>query len=333
MVAIGKRNKLEVVKLVDFGVYLDGDQYDDILLPKRYVPKDTELGDVLDVFIYLDSEDKLIATTLTPKVMLNELARLKVVSVTSAGAFLDWGLPKDLFVPFSEQQQTMEEGRSYMVYVFMDEETERLAGSSKLNRYIGKGAHSLQRGDKVELVVTQRTDLGYVVAIDKDNGLMLQSMIISQSGKPLERFQYVDISFSPQLDSIQISEQWHASQATEACRVPSQLADDSLSKWQPTWLPSGFVLSSYKANRSTGKETWVYTDGLATFSIFIDSSEVSKNFPPVQATLGTTVAVLNKVNLNNTQYAITVVGEIPTLTAQQIVADISPRIRALPDSQ
>jgi sigma-E factor negative regulatory protein RseB len=98
-------------------------------------------------------------------------------------------------------------------------------------------------------------------------------------------------------------------------------------------LPSGFVLSSYKANRSTGKETWVYTDGLATFSIFIDSSEVSKNFPPVQATLGTTVAVLNKVNLNNTQYAITVVGEIPTLTAQQIVADISPRIRALPDSQ
>ena len=166
MVAIGKRNKLEVVKLVDFGVYLDGDQYDDILLPKRYVPKDTELGDVLDVFIYLDSEDKLIATTLTPKVMLNELARLKVVSVTSAGAFLDWGLPKDLFVPFSEQQQTMEEGRSYMVYVFMDEETERLAGSSKLNRYIGKGAHSLQRGDKVELVVTQRTDLGYVAAID-----------------------------------------------------------------------------------------------------------------------------------------------------------------------
>jgi len=166
MVAIGKRNKLEVVKLVDFGVYLDGDQYDDILLPKRYVPKDTELGDVLDVFIYLDSEDKLIATTLTPKVMLNELARLKVVSVTSAGAFLDWGLPKDLFVPFSEQQQTMEEGRSYMVYVFMDEETERLAGSSKLNRYIGKGTHSLQRGDKVELVVTQRTDLGYVAAID-----------------------------------------------------------------------------------------------------------------------------------------------------------------------
>jgi len=185
----------------------------------------------------------------------------------------------------------------------------------------------------VEILPKDKLRYGYVVAIDKDNGLMLQSMIISQSGKPLERFQYVDISFSPQLDGIQISEQWHASQATEACRVPSQLADDSLSKWQPTWLPSGFVLSSYKANRSTGKETWVYTDGLATFSIFIDSSEVSKNFPPVQATLGTTVAVLNKVNLNNTQYAITVVGEIPTLTAQQIVADISPRIRALPDSQ
>ncbi len=185
----------------------------------------------------------------------------------------------------------------------------------------------------VEILPKDKLRYGYVVAIDKDNGLMLQSMIISQSGKPLERFQYVDISFSPQLDSIQISEQWHAAQATEACRVSSQLADDSLSKWQPTWLPSGFVLSSYKANQSTGKETWVYTDGLATFSIFIDSSEMSQNFPPVQATLGTTVAVLNKVSLNNTHYAITVVGEIPTLTAQQIVADISPRITAMPDPQ
>ena len=185
----------------------------------------------------------------------------------------------------------------------------------------------------VEILPKDKLRYGYVVAIDKENGLMLQSMIISQSGKPIERFQYVDISFSPELDSIQLSEQWMSALPNEACRAPSQATDDSLSKWQPTWLPPGFVLSSYKANEALSKETWIYTDGLATFSIFIDSAEVSKAFPPVQATLGTTVAVLNKVNVDNQHYAITVVGEIPTLTAQQIVADISPRITATPVSK
>lgn len=185
----------------------------------------------------------------------------------------------------------------------------------------------------VEILPKDKLRYGYVVAIDKENGLMLQSMIISQSGKPLERFQYVDISFSPELDSIQISEQWLAAPINETCLAPSQSADDSSSKWQPTWLPPGFVLSSYQANNSVSKETWIYTDGMATFSIFIDSAESSKAFPPVQATLGTTVAVLNKVNMNNQHYAITVVGEIPTLTAQQVVADIRPKIIATPVSE
>ena len=184
----------------------------------------------------------------------------------------------------------------------------------------------------VEILPKDKLRYGYVVAIDKENGLMLQSMIISQSGKPIERFQYVDISFSPELDSIQIPEQWLSAPPNDACRASSQ-SDDSLSKWQPTWLPPGFVLSNYEANNSISKETWIYTDGLATFSVFIDSAEVSKAFPPVQATLGTTVAVLNKVNMNDQHYAITVVGEIPTLTAQQIVADIRPRITATPVSE
>ena len=185
----------------------------------------------------------------------------------------------------------------------------------------------------VEILPKDKLRYGYVVAIDKENGLMLQSMIISQSGKPIERFQYVDISFSPELDSIQIPEQWLSAPPNDACRASSQSTDDSLSKWQPTWLPPGFVLSNYEANNSISKETWIYTDGLATFSVFIDSAEVSKAFPPVQATLGTTVAVLNKVNMNDQHYAITVVGEIPTLTAQQIVADIRPRITATPVSE
>jgi sigma-E factor negative regulatory protein RseB len=185
----------------------------------------------------------------------------------------------------------------------------------------------------VEILPKDKLRYGYVVAIDKENGLMLQSMIISQSGKPIERFQYVDISFSPELDGIQIPEQWLSAPPNDTCRASSQSTDDSLSKWQPTWLPPGFVLSNYEANNSISKETWIYTDGLATFSVFIDSAEVSKAFPPVQATLGTTVAVLNKVNMNDQHYAITVVGEIPTLTAQQIVADIRPRITATPVSE
>ena len=185
----------------------------------------------------------------------------------------------------------------------------------------------------VEILPKDKLRYGYVVAIDKENGLMLQSMIISQSGKPIERFQYVDISFSPELDGIQIPEQWLSAPPNDTCRASSQSTDDSLSKWQPTWLPPGFVLSNYEANKSISKETWIYTDGMATFSVFIDSAEVSKSFPPVQATLGTTVAVLNKVNMNNQHYAITVVGEIPVLTAQQIVADIRPRITATPVSE
>lgn len=166
MVVIGKRNSLEVVKHVDFGVYLNGGQYDEILLPKRYVPKETDVGDVLDVFIYLDSEDKLVATTLTPKAMVGEVAKLKAVAVSKAGAFMDWGLPKDLLVPFSEQQLTIEEGRSYLVYLYLDKETDRIAGSTKLNRYIGKTEPDYQRGEEVDLTITQRTDLGYVAAIN-----------------------------------------------------------------------------------------------------------------------------------------------------------------------
>jgi predicted RNA-binding protein (virulence factor B family) len=176
MLVIGKRNTLRVVKEVDFGVYLDGDQYDDILLPKRYVPKDCRVGDQLDVFIYLDSEDQLIATTLTPKVMSGEVARLKVVAVNKVGAFLDWGLPKDLLVPFGEQQTTMEDGGNYLVYVFQDKETHRLVASSKLNRFIGKRDHNYQRGDEVQLTISERTDIGYVAVIDNEQwGVIFES--------------------------------------------------------------------------------------------------------------------------------------------------------------
>lgn len=121
MAEIGKWNTLEVVKELDFGVYLDGGEEGEILMPTRYVPKGTKPGDKVDVFIYLDSEDRLIATTEQPLAQVGDFALLEVVSANSYGAFLDWGLMKDLLVPHSEQRQKMEEGRSYVVYVHVDE--------------------------------------------------------------------------------------------------------------------------------------------------------------------------------------------------------------------
>lgn len=181
----------------------------------------------------------------------------------------------------------------------------------------------------VEIRPKDKLRYGYVVAIDKINGLMLQSMLISQSGKPLERFQYVDISFPVDLGNIQLPEQLVHSQQAPGCLDSSASADPSISMWQPNWLPPGFVLSDIKVDSATGDEAWMYTDGLALFSVFIDSAEKSRRFPPVDAKLGTTVAVLNKVTVGDQHYAICVVGEIPDATAKQIAISIGPLVGTL----
>ena len=166
MAQIGKLNRLTVVKKVDFGVYLDGLHLDNILLPKRYVPEDTEIGDELEVFIYLDSEDFLIATTETPDVMVGECAYLRVVDVNNAGAFLDWGLPKDLLVPYNEQHKPMEVDRSYVVHVSLDEYTDRIVASSKLNRHLEEKSFDFEPLEEVDLLVCGRSDMGYKVIIN-----------------------------------------------------------------------------------------------------------------------------------------------------------------------
>ena len=147
MVEIGKTNTLKVVKEVDFGLYLDGgDTYGEILIPTRYVPSDAEVDHYLDVFIYLDSEDRIIATTDVPHAEVGEFAYLKCVGVTGIGAFLDWGLAKDLFVPFREQAHEMTEGLSYFVRVYLDEETERIVASSKTNQFFDNEPHDFEEG-------------------------------------------------------------------------------------------------------------------------------------------------------------------------------------------
>lgn len=166
MVDIGQYNQLDVIKKVDFGLYLDGGAYGDILLPKRYVDKNTAIGDRLEVFIYLDSEDRLVATTLKPKAVVGECAYLKVVEVNRIGAFLDWGLPKDLLVPYNQQQKPMQKGYSYTVYLYVDEHSERIAGSSRLEDFLTGEPAQLKPNQPVDLMIYGNSDLGFKAVVD-----------------------------------------------------------------------------------------------------------------------------------------------------------------------
>ena len=166
MLKIGQMNHLQAIKQVDFGLFLDGGNYGNILLPRRYVPANTKVGDSLDVFIYLDSDDCIIATTLTPKVMVGQCAHLEVKDVNAVGAFLDWGLPKDLLVPYNEQLKPMEVGSSYVVNVYLDAHTSRITASSRLSHHLEERASGLKVQQEVDLIICGRTDLGFKAVIN-----------------------------------------------------------------------------------------------------------------------------------------------------------------------
>lgn len=177
-VNLGKFNQLEVVKEVDFCVYLDGGDDGEILLPTRYVPDDCQPGDMLNVFIYLDNEERLIATTLTPLVQVGEFAYLEVAWVNQFGAFLNWGLMKDLFVPFREQKMKMQVGRGYIIYAYVDEESYRIVASAKVERYLSKEMPEYKEGELVDILIWQKTDLGFKAIVDnKYSGLLYQNEI------------------------------------------------------------------------------------------------------------------------------------------------------------
>ena len=156
-IELGKFNTLEVVKTVDFGVYLDGKEEGEILLPTRYVPENCVPGDLLNVFLYLDNEERLIATTLTPLVQVGEFACLEVAWVNEFGAFLNWGLMKDLFVPFREQKMKMQVGKSYVVHAHIDEESYRIVASAKIERYLSKETPTYQAGAEVDILIWQKS--------------------------------------------------------------------------------------------------------------------------------------------------------------------------------
>lgn len=175
MVAIGKYNKLKIVKKVDFGMYLDGGEHGEILLPLRYVPENAEVDEVIEVFIYLDSEDRIIATTIKPFAQVDEVAFLKVVSVNSIGAFLDWGLMKDLLVPFREQQKTMEVGKYYLVFVYLDNDSKRIVASAKLDKFLDNVPPPYEVGQEVDLIIANQTDIGYNAVINHMHWGMIYS--------------------------------------------------------------------------------------------------------------------------------------------------------------
>jgi len=183
MVRIGKTSTLEVVKFTDQGAYLDGGPYGEILLPNRYVPTGCNEEDELEVFIFFDSEDRIVASTDFPKVMADEFGYLKVVSVTPFGAFLDWGLPKDLLAPFREQAEKMEQDKSYLVRVYVDHTTGRIVASSKINKYLDKEEIDFFEGNEVDLIISNKTDLGYNAII---NGKHLGVLYFNEIFKPIK---------------------------------------------------------------------------------------------------------------------------------------------------
>lgn len=168
MALVGRYNSLQVVKHTNFGLYLDGEQEGEILLPNRYIPKDipSEDEDWLNVFIYLDSDDKLIATTEKPKVQVGEFASLKVVEVNSIGVFLDWGLPKDLLLPYSEEKRQLTAGEYCVVHVYLDKHTKRITATARLDRYLDKTPANYTVGQEVDLLVAEATDMGFKAIIN-----------------------------------------------------------------------------------------------------------------------------------------------------------------------
>ena len=181
MVEIGRMNKLEVVKRLNFGIYLDGGKHGEILMPVRYVPADCNPGDWLDAFIYLDSEDRIIATTEIPYAMVGEFAYLRVLSVNDVGAFMDWGLSKDLLVPFREQNQRMVENKFYLVRIYFDKESSRIAASAKLDDFLDNVPPAYKDGEEVNLIIEKETDLGFKAIINHLHWGMLYKTEVFQS--------------------------------------------------------------------------------------------------------------------------------------------------------
>lgn len=205
MIEIGKINTLTILRETTVGLYLGDEDRNDVLLPNSFIKDNYKVGDKLDVFIYNDSEDRIIATTKTPYAKINEFAYLRVVSVSEVGAFMDWGLEKDLLVPFSEQKHKMSEDNFYVVYIYLDEVTNRIVASNKIDKFIDNENLQLEEGQKVDLIVYEESPLGFSCIINgAHKGLIYHNDIYKDVyiGDEMEGFvktiredKLIDISF------------------------------------------------------------------------------------------------------------------------------------------
>ena len=177
-IKLGDYNTLEIVKAVDFGLYLDGGSEGEILLPRRYVPENYQIGDEIEVFVYLDQDERPVATTEKPLAKVGDFAYLECVWVNEYGAFLNWGLMKDVFCPFHEQKKRMEIGNSYIVYIHIDEESYRIVASAKIEKYLSEDYPPYTPGEEVRLLIWQKTELGFKAIVDNSYpGLIYENQI------------------------------------------------------------------------------------------------------------------------------------------------------------
>ncbi len=187
MAEIGKFNTLTIAKAVDFGVYLDGGELGEILLPRRYVPAGAKISDSVEVFLYFDSDDRLIATTEKPLARVGDFAFLEAVAVNAVGAFLNWGLPKDLLVPFGEQRPPMKAGEKYVVFLYFDNASRRIAATAKIDKHLSKLPPHFKPGQVVDLLVYGRTDLGTKAVVDNSHGGILYKNEVFRELQPGDR--------------------------------------------------------------------------------------------------------------------------------------------------
>lgn len=219
MLALGKTNRLTVKKQVKFGFYLDGLSWGEILLPNNVTPAGLEIGSEIDVFLYLDSEDQLIATTERPKIKVGEIAQLDVVATTKVGAFVNWGLKKDLLVPFSEQQIPLKEGQKYLLYCYVDN-SNRIVASSKLDRHIHKTPAHYNAGDKVNIIISEQTDIGYKAVVNNQHwGVLYKSEVF----KPLRRGERMSAFIVKVRDDGKIDLRLNASTFKQALELTEQV--------------------------------------------------------------------------------------------------------------
>ena len=207
MVEIGKYNTLRIIKILSFGAYLDGGDGLEILLPTRYVPQDAKVDDNIEVFIYHDNEGRLIATTAKPLAVAGEFQFMEVKSVNKTGAFLEWGLMKDLLVPFKEQKMPMKEGKWYLVYVHVDHVTKRIVASARIDKYLDNVIPNYTFNQEVDLLVADETEIGYKVIINNTRwGLVYRNEIFQrlEKGDHLKGYikevredEKIDVSLTP----------------------------------------------------------------------------------------------------------------------------------------